>query len=708
MNTHQPRLCHRGALLACTLASALAAMPHGARAEGQRASGDDDAARAREFARRVIERYRQISAYEDRATTTAEYVDSETEAGDDSRHTSSAAFSFVRPDRIAYRVHQTEVVRNGPKLWLRSPELNQYIETTAPEPLVFTALPGNALLGPNNTNPVLTMLTQPGAELDEIFPAIEKLSSVRPEVRAGRPGHRLSGELSVQLGRDSDTASFHAWIDDQLTLREVEIDQTEAYRRHLASEHAAAADDESSDRPPVVKKYLIKLRLDDIRINSEISPDRFTFTPAPDEKRVDAFNWHNRGSPADLVGKPAPDISGADLDGRTLKLSELRGRVVVLDFWATWCKPCVESIPHVQSLAEAFKDKPVIVLGINRDYGSTAARKVRRFLEKKKITFRQFLDADSAVSKSYHVFGIPSLVLIDRDGVIRLSRTGLSDDESDEVADSINRLLRGENLAEPSAESADGSTGKNGDGDSDDETDSSASPTQAIASEFNPKQIVPQKGESHPVMGYRVQRIDVDGDGNTEIVAPGMGRGIIVINHDGSKTRRIRLQKAPDSSSIQSIAAFRDGNEQCWVVAFTTGGMDRNSRGEVIAFSSTGKRRWTYKPDVPRNRSVQLVAAAGDLDGDGQGEVVVGLSHYRREPLGERSYTVLDEAASLIILDASGNRLSQRRIGKRIEDIRIVGPADPNQLCAVLCFCDFSLRRFTFDRSAAADPSNPR
>lgn len=140
-----------------------------------------------------------------------------------------------------------------------------------------------------------------------------------------------------------------------------------------------------------------------------------------------------------LVDKPAPGFSGRLLDGKELSLGGLKGRVVVLDFWATWCPPCRLSIPKVQALSERFASEPVTVLGINLDMDETGET-VRDFVKEHSIRFPQLLGG-TEVAKKYGVEGIPCTVVVDRSGVVRHVSTGYSEGQEEELAELVRKLL---------------------------------------------------------------------------------------------------------------------------------------------------------------------------------------------------------------------------------------------------------------------------
>jgi RNA polymerase sigma factor (sigma-70 family) len=120
-----------------------------------------------------------------------------------------------------------------------------------------------------------------------------------------------------------------------------------------------------------------------------------------------------------IEGKPAPEIDGVDFDGKPLKLSDYRGKVVVLVFWGTWCGPCMREVPHERELTERLKGKPFTVLGVNCDEDKGAAVKA---IKSERITWPNWHDGapgEGPITKRYHIRGYPTLFVIDGQGIIR-------------------------------------------------------------------------------------------------------------------------------------------------------------------------------------------------------------------------------------------------------------------------------------------------
>ena len=119
-----------------------------------------------------------------------------------------------------------------------------------------------------------------------------------------------------------------------------------------------------------------------------------------------------------LIGKPVPDFFATDLDGNSISLQDYRGKVVLLDFWAVWCIPCLEEMPNVKKVYANYKDKGFDIIGINLDDNEV---KLRSYLKKNKILWRQVFSGKgplSPIAQQYNLPGIPASWLIDRDGTL--------------------------------------------------------------------------------------------------------------------------------------------------------------------------------------------------------------------------------------------------------------------------------------------------
>jgi len=120
-----------------------------------------------------------------------------------------------------------------------------------------------------------------------------------------------------------------------------------------------------------------------------------------------------------VVGNPAPDVTGSDLDDKKVKLSSFHGKVVLLDVWATWCPPCRAMIPHERELVKKMDGKPFVLLSVSVDDDK---KDVTDFLKDEPMPWTHWFDGKPGtgpVSKAYRVKAFPTLYLIDKKGVIR-------------------------------------------------------------------------------------------------------------------------------------------------------------------------------------------------------------------------------------------------------------------------------------------------
>jgi len=126
------------------------------------------------------------------------------------------------------------------------------------------------------------------------------------------------------------------------------------------------------------------------------------------------------------IGRMAPEIVGTDLDGKPMTLSEYRGKVVLLSFWATWCAPCMKLIPHERELAARLAEQPFAIVGVNGDQDSD---RVNKALTTHEITWRSFhdkRDGAKSISDEWNAL-YPTVYLIDQHGIIRQRFSGAPD-----------------------------------------------------------------------------------------------------------------------------------------------------------------------------------------------------------------------------------------------------------------------------------------
>ena len=112
----------------------------------------------------------------------------------------------------------------------------------------------------------------------------------------------------------------------------------------------------------------------------------------------------------------APDFAVTDLEGRAVRLSALRGRVVLLNVWTTWCAPCREEMPSLDRLHARLRERPFTLLAVSQD--EDGRRAVEAFVQQTRLSFPVYLDPEHQVGDRYEVWGYPETFIIDRNGIV--------------------------------------------------------------------------------------------------------------------------------------------------------------------------------------------------------------------------------------------------------------------------------------------------
>ncbi len=129
-----------------------------------------------------------------------------------------------------------------------------------------------------------------------------------------------------------------------------------------------------------------------------------------------ALDVWSMGSRVPTVGMQAEDFQLADLDGKTQSLSQYRGKIVLVNFWATWCKPCTTEMPAMQTMYDKLRDKGFVVLAVNELEDDA---KVRDHIKQYGHTFPVLMDRDNKVANQFGVFGLPVSVFVDQEGRVQ-------------------------------------------------------------------------------------------------------------------------------------------------------------------------------------------------------------------------------------------------------------------------------------------------
>ncbi|MDB4470850.1 TlpA family protein disulfide reductase [Deltaproteobacteria bacterium] len=140
-------------------------------------------------------------------------------------------------------------------------------------------------------------------------------------------------------------------------------------------------------------------------------------------------------------GQVAPDFTLTDMQGQKVSLADMRGKVVILNFWATWCPPCREEMPSMEMLYRKYKDQGLVILAVNTE--KDGANLVKNFLQKTPYTFPILLDTAAEVQNRYNVYRFPETYVLDRNGNVAERVTGAIDWTSEQTVKLMKTLLNG-------------------------------------------------------------------------------------------------------------------------------------------------------------------------------------------------------------------------------------------------------------------------
>jgi thiol-disulfide isomerase/thioredoxin len=211
------------------------------------------------------------------------------------------------------------------------------------------------------------------------------------------------------MGGELSEGNMTSWIDKKLLL---EIQEEIAYSTKVPPAQGAA---------PVEYRAKVRQITRGLKIDQPVAADLFAFVPPADAREQAPQSAGNR---VDLTGKGAPPFRGVSLEGKAYSLDELKGKPVLLDFWASWCGPCIRSMPTLEKLHQDYAAKGLVILGI--DVGESRET-VEKFLKTRNIPYPIIMGDEAGIPAAYGVSVFPTFVMIAPDGRIVSHQFGLNE-----------------------------------------------------------------------------------------------------------------------------------------------------------------------------------------------------------------------------------------------------------------------------------------
>lgn len=331
---------------------------------------------------------------------------------------------FKRPNKFNFSTKTDKIsgiaVSDGKRYYLYLSQNGECLEGKAPESIssFYEQTGGKGLINPVNVV-YETFL------LDGRFPAkgIESslIESGREKV-AGHPCYVLS--LKFPTGEKQKlwigTRDCLIWK-NQIIITQATLETT------INNGISARKQGQSSTDKDSHVLLMLTETMKSVELNRDIADARFACKPPEDARIVESFSQKEPSAEAkNLEGVKAPEFTLKDMEGHSVNLADFRGKVVVLDFWDSWFKPCTTDLRIMEKFHESHHDAGLTVLGITEEKDLT---RVKNFMTAEKLTFSNLNDSTGDVSKIYGVDKVPRIIIINKEGVISADLTGSQTEE---------------------------------------------------------------------------------------------------------------------------------------------------------------------------------------------------------------------------------------------------------------------------------------
>ncbi len=381
----------------------------------------------REVLNRMIVVYRKASSYADAGTV---HLLAESGSQKIVDETANFSLTLVRPNKVRLQAYQAMLVCDGTKLYAAIESMpGQVVVKQAPPRVTMKTLYADRMLAVALTRGIAGAMPQIMLLLaDE---PIKALLSDTEEPELSKSG-QIEGRdcYRVQLRRPDGMITF--WIDQETFILRRVVLPTDEIRQAIGQQGPV-------DRVSLVAEF------SGAQIDGKIDPKAFEFEMPKDVEIVKFFVPQHI---AQLLSKKVPDFKFHDLDGKPVTSESLAGKITVLDFWATWCGPCRQSLPNLEKIYQQYKDNPKVAFyAVSVDQPKVENKDLVKTFEDLKVTVPILRDSEQSAA-AFKFTGIPTTFIIGADGVVQDCEAGGDPKLTEELSEKIGKLLAGENIYE--------------------------------------------------------------------------------------------------------------------------------------------------------------------------------------------------------------------------------------------------------------------